>query len=118
VRALLPEYIEIVTTDDFVTMARAAAPTLKTALKTTDSDAAHRSSGGLDRVPVFTFGEEGYPNFREPAIILLPETGHLLAFIEGGQNHVNDEILYPNSNSDVVSKLSSDGGVTCELPAR
>jgi len=38
-------------------------------------------------VPVFTFGEEGYPVFREPAVLLLP-SGHLLAFIEGGQNHL------------------------------
>ena len=38
-------------------------------------------------VPVFTFGEEGYPVFREPVVLLLP-SGHLLAFIEGGQNHL------------------------------
>ena len=79
-----------------------------------------RSGGGLSRVPVFTFGEEKYAVFREPAIILLPETGHLLAFIEGGQNHVNADESYPNSNSDVVSKTSTDGGATCEpaLPAQ
>eukprot|EP01047_Picozoa_sp_COSAG01_P013763 COSAG01_NODE_655_length_14476_cov_6.592265_8_plen_130_part_00 len=62
-------------------------------------------------VPVFTWGEGGYPVYREPAVLLLP-SGTLLAFIEGGQNHLGaaDSYLYPNSNSDVVSKLSSDGG--------
>jgi hypothetical protein len=72
------------------------------------------AAGGaaLPTVPVFTFGEKGYPVFREPAIVLLP-SGNLLAFIEGGQNHVNDEAAgYPSSNSAVVSKLSSNGGRT------
>ena len=74
--------------------------------------AASLAGATLPKVPVFTFGEEGYPVFREPAIVLLP-SGNLLAFIEGGQNHVSDEADesgYPNSNSAVVSKLSSDGG--------
>lgn len=60
--------------------------------------------------PVFTWGEEGYPVFREPAILLLPESGNLLAFSEGGMNHVDES--YPESNCDVVSKISRDGGAT------
>ena len=81
--------------------------------------AASLAGATLPKVPVFTFGEEGYPVFREPAIVLLP-SGNLLAFIEGGQNHISDEADeatgYPNSNSAVVSKLSSDGGaVRCSL---
>ena len=75
-----------------------------------------RASDGSARavsepIPVFTWGEEGYPVFREPAILLLP-SGNLLAFIEGGQNHLAGSDGYPNANSDVVSKMSSDGGVT------
>lgn len=78
------------------------------------------SSGVSKRVPVFTWGEAGYSTFREPAILLLP-AGKLLAFSEGGQNHLSSTsstssgaiaTYYPNSNSDVVSKLSADGGAT------
>lgn len=109
--------LKVTTTETIFGIMGAALLRTAKPLKTTDNDAAHRSSGGLDRVPVFTFGEQGYPVFREPAIILLPQTGHLLAFIEGGQNHVNGDSdeSYPNSNSDVVSKTSTDGGATCEL---
>ena len=78
--------------------------------------AAAATAGGAKPVPVFTWGESGYSVFREPAILMLPTTGTLLALIEGGANHLlgggGAGAGYPNSNSDVVAKLSSDGGRT------
>ena len=86
---------------------------------TDPASAGGSAAAALGRVPVFTFGEEGYPVFREPAILLLPDSGHLLAFIEGGLNHMaqshrhkgrDDD--FPDSHSTVVSKRSTDGGIT------
>lgn len=67
----------------------------------------------LPRVPVFVFGEGGTPSaFREPAIILLPESKHLLAFAERGQHPFIEGDSYPSAGTDIVSKVSSDGGIT------
>ena len=70
------------------------------------------SAASLSRVPVFVFGEDGAPSaFREPAIIMLPDSKNLLAFAERGLRPFVERDGYASSvglMTDVVSKLSSE----------
>lgn len=58
------------------------------------------------KVPVFVSGEDGYSNYRIPAIITAPN-GDLLAFCEGRLHSAADF-----GDNDIVLKRSSDQGQT------
>jgi len=57
--------------------------------------------------PVFQAGI-GYPNYRIPSLVAHP-SGALIAIAEG---RTNDDPGEPNSNLDLVSRRSLDGGLT------
>lgn len=59
-----------------------------------------------EETDVFIQGQEGYPNYRIPSIIVT-QKGTLLAFCEARQSLVED-----HSENDLVLKRSTDGGKT------
>lgn len=61
---------------------------------------------GLEQIPVFISGEDGYHTYRIPAVIATQQ-GTLLAFCEGRKNSGSD-----HGDLDLVLKRSTDGGLT------
>ncbi len=61
---------------------------------------------GQMEVPIFVSGEEGYKNYRIPAIVQL-KSGKILAFGEGRVDHAGDF-----GHINIVYKTSDDGGKT------
>ena len=96
------------------------------------------AAADVPHVPIFTWGEGGYFGFREPGLLLLPTTQPtLLAFAEAGAIDLADGKLWQRGSGgsgdtggtgararpppppppdpfccDIVSKRSTDGGVT------
>ena len=63
-------------------------------------------AGELDKVDVFTAGQEGYQFYRIPAIVTAPD-GTLLAFCEGRKSSRSDD-----GDIDMLLRRSLDGGKT------
>ena len=61
------------------------------------------TASAQNAVPVFTGGEEGYPVYRIPAVIVAAN-GDILAFAEARQK------LSDTSENDLVMKRSTDNG--------
>jgi len=60
----------------------------------------------MEKVNVFTSGDDGYHTYRIPALLASP-AGALLAFCEGRRNSRSD-----HGDLDLLVKRSNDGGVT------
>ena len=83
---------------------------LKTILVTFPFLAGSVSAYAFDESMIFKSGEEGYSNYRIPAIITTKD-GSLLAFCEARKDNRGD-----SGNIDLIAKRSTDNGKTWSAP--